>query len=83
MFDFWLDCANVNEHEAATLFGPAPDNSMDVYEISTAVNRVSNDSPQLLEPHDRRSEPAEPAPEKPKATRRPRAAADSGQGSLF
>jgi putative SOS response-associated peptidase YedK len=82
-FDFWLDCANVNEQEAASLFVPAPDGSMEVYEISTAVNRVANDAPQLLERYDSGAAPAEPAAEKPKTARKPRPAADSGQGSLF
>ncbi len=82
-FDFWLDCANVSEKEAAELFRPAPDGSMEVYEISTAVNRVDNDAPQLLERYDRGAEADEPAPEKPKPARKPRAIADSGQGSLF
>jgi putative SOS response-associated peptidase YedK len=77
-FDFWLDCANVNEGEAASLFGRAPDGSMEVYEISTAVNRVANDAPQLLERYDAGAEP-----EKPKPARKPRVIADSGQGSLF
>ena len=81
-FDFWLDCANVNEKEAAELFRPAPDGSMEVYEISTAVNRVANDAPQLLERYDSGAEP-EPAPEKPKPARKPRVVADGGQGSLF
>jgi putative SOS response-associated peptidase YedK len=79
-FGFWLDCANVSEREAASLFRPAPDGTMEVYEISPAVNRVVNDSPQLLEPYDGS---AEPAPEKPKPVRKVRDAADSGQGSLF
>ena len=79
-FDFWLDGGNVSDVEAATLFGPAPDGSMKVYEISPAVNHVANDSPQLIEPYD---SSAEPAPEKPKPQRKPRAVADSGQGSLF
>jgi putative SOS response-associated peptidase YedK len=79
-FDFWLDCANVNEEEAASLFGRAPDGSMEVYEISTAVNRVANDAPQLLERYD---SGAELEPEKPKPARKPRVIADSGQGSLF
>ena len=55
---------------------------MEVYEISTAVNRVANDAPQLLERYDSGAEP-EPAPEKPKPARKPRVIADSGQGSLF
>jgi len=82
-FDFWLDCANVNEEAAASLFGRALDGSMEVYEISTAVNRVANDAPELLRPYDPGAEVAEPAPEKPKLARKPRVIADSGQGSLF
>ena len=49
----------------------------------TAVNRVANDSPQLLEPYDAGAEPTEPAPQKPKPARKTRVAIDSGQGSLF
>jgi putative SOS response-associated peptidase YedK len=80
-FGFWLDCANVNASEAASLFRPAPDGAMEVYEISPAVNRVVNDSPELLEPHDGSAEPV--AADKPKPARKPRVEADSGQGSLF
>jgi putative SOS response-associated peptidase YedK len=85
-FDFWLDCANVNEQDAASLFVRAPEGSMAVYEISTAVNRVANDSAELLKPYDSSAEVAAPAPEKPKPSRRPapkRQAGDTGQGSLF
>jgi putative SOS response-associated peptidase YedK len=78
-FDFWLDCGNVDEKEASSLFRPAPDGSMEVYEVSPAVNRVANDTPELLERYDGSAEP-EPAP---KPARKPRAVADSGQGSLF
>ena len=49
-FDFWLDCANVDAVTAAALFVPAPEDVMEAYEISTAVNRVANDDPQVLEP---------------------------------
>jgi len=82
-FDFWLDCANVNEQDAASLFVRAPEGSMEVYEISAAVNRVANDSAELLKPYDSSAAAAAPAPEKPKPARKPRPAADSGQGSLF
>ena len=44
-FDFWLDCSNVDEKTAAALIAPAPEGSMEVYEMSPAVNRVANDSP--------------------------------------
>jgi putative SOS response-associated peptidase YedK len=84
-FDFWLDCTNVSEQEAASLFAPAADGSMQVYEISSAVNRVANDSAELLKPHD---PSAAPAPEPPKAKPARKAAPkpqpeDTGQGSLF
>ncbi len=49
-FDFWLDCRKVDAETAATLLNPAPEGLLDGYEISTAVNRVANDSAQLLEP---------------------------------
>ncbi len=49
-FDFWLDCANVDAEMAATLLVPAPEDLFEAYEISTAVNRVANDGPDLLKP---------------------------------
>jgi putative SOS response-associated peptidase YedK len=84
-FDFWLDCANVSEQEASSLFGRAPDGSMEVYEVSSAVNRVANDTADLLKPYDPSTEPA-PEPPKPKAPRKPAPRPqpeDTGQGSLF
>ena len=80
-FDFWLDCRNVDEKLAAELLRPAPDGSMEVYEISPAVNRAANDAPVLLEPYS--ADLAEPPAEKPKSPRKAREAADTGQGSLF
>jgi putative SOS response-associated peptidase YedK len=49
-FDMWLDCAKVDAETAATLIVPANDNLLEGYEISTAVNRVVNDSPELIAP---------------------------------
>jgi putative SOS response-associated peptidase YedK len=49
-FDFWLDCRNVDEHMAAELLVPAPEDLFEAYEISPAVNRVANDYPDLLKP---------------------------------
>ena len=49
-FDLWLDCANVEATEAAALIKPADDALLEAYEISSAVNRVVNDSAALLEP---------------------------------
>jgi putative SOS response-associated peptidase YedK len=49
-FDFWLDCANVDATTAAAVIAPAPESLLEAYEISTAVNRVANDGPQLIAP---------------------------------
>ena len=82
-FDLWLDCKNADEKIAAELLAPAPDGSMQVYEISPAVNRVANDAPALLEPYSADANPAPARDEKSEPARRKRQAADSGQGSLF
>jgi putative SOS response-associated peptidase YedK len=84
-FDLWLDSDTVDAGTAAALIAPAPEHAMEVYEVSTAVNRVANDSPALIEPVAARSggvpDGSKPAPETPK--RRRAGARDSGQGSLF
>jgi putative SOS response-associated peptidase YedK len=82
-FDFWLDCANVDEKLALEALGPAPDGSMEVYEISSAVNRVANDSPKLLEPHSAADDPSPEAENAQAATGPSRKKSDPRQGSLF
>src|ERR1051326_3065332 len=74
-FEFWLDCRNVDEKMATALIAPAPNGSMQVYEISPAVNRVANDAPALHEPYS--AGLAEPP------VRKVREPIDTGQGSLF
>src|SRR5579863_5393131 len=49
-FNLWLDCANVEAGVAAALIRPAEDSLLEAYEISTAVNRVANDSAALIAP---------------------------------
>ena len=49
-FDFWLDCRKVDAETAAALIVPAPDDLMEAYEVSPAVNKVANNSPELIEP---------------------------------
>jgi putative SOS response-associated peptidase YedK len=49
-FDLWLDCAAVDATTAAALFMPASDATLESYVVSTAVNRASNDSPELIAP---------------------------------
>ena len=49
-FDLWLDCANVEADVAAALIAPAEEALLEAYEISTAVNRVANNSDALIAP---------------------------------
>jgi len=76
VFDLWLDCRNVE------------DELLEAYEISTAVNRVANDSAALLEPMSaeapRIAPPASPeAFAKEKKPRARRVKEPDGQASLF
>jgi putative SOS response-associated peptidase YedK len=82
-FDTWLDCANVDARAAASLLVPAPEDFFVAHEISTAVNRVANDSPELLAPvgpDTGEDAVAEPAAQRQKPAR---VKNDSRQGSLF
>jgi hypothetical protein len=81
-FDLWLNCAAVDAETAAALIAPAPENLLEAYEVSTAVNRTANDAPQLIEPN----AAAEPVPVPKRAVsgrRAARAKKDDGQGVLF
>jgi len=83
-FDLWLDCANVEAEVAAALIRPADEGLLEAYEISTAVNRVANDSEALLQPVSvAAAAPARPAaaPAKPGGTKKSKIPDD--QASLF
>jgi len=83
-FDFWLDCHNVDADTAAALIAPAPEEALEAYEISPAVNHVANDSPELIAPAESASNAsiaaAKQSAEKAKSGG---TAADSAQLSLF
>lgn len=49
-FDRWLDCANVEAATAAELLAPAAAGLLECYEVAPAVNRVTNDSVELIAP---------------------------------
>jgi putative SOS response-associated peptidase YedK len=49
-FNLWLDGAAVDATTAATLFVPAPESLLEAYEVSNAVNRATNDAPELIAP---------------------------------
>ncbi len=80
-FDLWLDCANVDAVTASALIAPAPEDLLEVYPVSTAVNRTANDNAKLLDPVDSNVAPA-PKPAG-KAARSKREKKNSGQGALF
>lgn len=80
-FDFWLD-PRIDGPEAAALIRPAPDDSMNVYEVSSAVNRVANDTPDLILPAPAGTEPQPEPASRPRLSRR-KTEADTGQGTLF
>ncbi len=83
-FADWLDCSNVEAKDAAALIKPADDALLEVYEVSTAVNRVANDSPALVAPLTAAEAVASPAAEAAaKKTRVKSAKPADGQASLF
>ena len=79
-FDLWLDCGKVDAETAASLITPAREGLLEVYEVSTAVNRVANDAPTLVEPMV--ETPATPV-EEPQPARKPKRRKDGAQGSLL
>jgi putative SOS response-associated peptidase YedK len=80
-FDFWLDAARVDAQTALALIAPARDGLIEAYEVSSAVNRVANDVPNLIEPVSAQVVEAAPAPAAPvKRAKKPK---DDGQASLF
>ena len=83
-FDLWLDCANVEADVAAALIRPAADDLLEAYEISTAVNRVANDSEALLQPASATPAASErPAETKTKSATPKKPKVPDDQASLF
>lgn len=81
-FDLWLDTAHVDDRTAEAVIAPAPDDLLEAYPVSTAVNRTANDSPMLLEPFVPGEAPA-PKPAPKRAPRIKRAPDNDAQGLLF
>jgi putative SOS response-associated peptidase YedK len=76
-FDFWLDCAGADAMTAAAVIAPARPGLLETYEISTAVNHVANDSPELIAPLAAQAE----APAHSGSQKKPKK--DDRQSSLF
>jgi putative SOS response-associated peptidase YedK len=84
-FDLWLDTANVDARTASAVIAPSPDDLLEAYEISTAVNRTANDNPGLIEPivaGQPESESGKPAVKRAGEKKRAKKK-DDGQGALF
>jgi putative SOS response-associated peptidase YedK len=79
-FDLWLNCSEVDAETAAALIAPAPEDALEAYEVSTAVNRTANDNAKLVEPFVGAPEPALKPPARAK---REKAKTGGGQGALF
>src|SRR5262249_21167519 len=79
-FERWLDCERVDAREAAELIAPLPDDQMELFPVSTAVNHHANDTPELIEPVEPITAPP-PRPARRAAKGRP--TEDDGQASLF
>ncbi len=85
-FDLWLNYADVDATTAAALIAPAPDNLLESYEVSTAVNRTANDNPKLVERLAATPVPApasKPAPRVKRAKAQAKTEKDDEQGALF
>ncbi len=84
-FEMWLDCKNVDAQTAAALIGSLADDKVAAHEISTRVNRVANDSPDLLDPAtaEEKAGIIEPAPPRQKAKPKRKAKGGDGQPTLF
>ena len=78
-FDLWLNGEAVDPQTAQSLIAPAPDDMLEAYPVSEAVNRAVNEDPALIEPAAPMAE--QPAPEK--RVKRAAAKKDDRQGSLF
>lgn len=81
-WDTWLD-PQADAGDLTELLGPAPDDAVERYRVSTRVNAVANDGPELVEPledgADESPGSATVGPAHPSVTRR----ADEDQPSLF
>ena len=82
-FDLWLDCANVEADVAAALIAPADEGVLEVHEVSTAVNRVANDSAALIAPVPAGAAPAAASAPATKAKKAKQPKPSDDQASLF
>ena len=85
-FERWLDCRDDDATQAATLLVAPGEGVFAWHAVSTRVNHVANDDPQLTLPMSEQEIAAEresARPAKKAAPRKPAPTDDDGQGSLF
>ena len=82
-FDLWLDTRAVDDVAACALIRPAPDDLLEVWPVSTRVNRAANDDPKLIEPVAVAATPRPADETRKKRKNSPAGQADDGQGFLF
>jgi putative SOS response-associated peptidase YedK len=80
-FDLWLDSARVDAATAAALIAPAPEDMLEMHEVSPAVNSAANDTPDLIAPMTAEAAARARAADAGAPKRKPKP--DSRQGSLF
>jgi putative SOS response-associated peptidase YedK len=80
-FDLWLDSARVDATAAAALIAPAPEDMLEMHEVSPAVNSAANDTPDLIAPMTAEAAARARAADAGAPKRKPKP--DSRQGSLF
>ena len=79
-FDPWLDHRAVDAQAAAAMIAPAREDLLEVHPVSDAVNRATDDNPQMIDPVEEITE-AETAPQP--ARKAAKIKKDDGQASLF
>jgi putative SOS response-associated peptidase YedK len=78
-FDTWLDNDDVEVEDAARLMRPADEDVLETFRISTAVNKVANDNPEIQLPATDAIEEAPQRPARKAAARKP----PDDYGTLF
>jgi putative SOS response-associated peptidase YedK len=79
-FDLWLD-ARVDALTAAALIAPAPEDLLEMHEVSPAVNSAANDGPDLIKPVTAEASARAGTADAAAPRRKPKP--DRRQGSLF
>jgi putative SOS response-associated peptidase YedK len=80
-YNVWLDCDNVRAEEALSAVQVLPDDELQTYPVSPAVNRVANDGPDAIAPCTASIEEVVVAQPKPRAAKARKM--DERQASLF